>query len=83
MLRNNNIFGEKGKKCYIYRRPLHRRKAEGWQSGLSRRTRNAVGGNPSQVRILYPPLSYGVKTNKSVGSPPAGPGGQEIPPLPQ
>ncbi|TSC82730.1 MAG: hypothetical protein G01um101420_88 [Parcubacteria group bacterium Gr01-1014_20] len=30
--------------------------AEGSHSGLVRRTRNAVGGNPSQVRILYPPL---------------------------
>ena len=29
--------------------------AEGSHSGLVRRTRNAVGGNPSQVRILYPP----------------------------
>lgn len=28
---------------------------EGWQSGLMRRTRNAVGGNPSEVQILYPP----------------------------
>lgn len=28
---------------------------EGWQSGLMRRTRNAVGSNPSEVQILYPP----------------------------
>ena len=31
---------------------------EGWQSGLMRRTRNAVGRNPSQVQILYPPPKY-------------------------
>lgn len=26
-----------------------------------RRTRNAVGRNPSEVQILYPPFSYGVE----------------------
>jgi hypothetical protein len=31
---------------------------EGWQSGLMRRTRNAVGRNPSEVQILYPPIKF-------------------------
>lgn len=31
-------------------------RVEGWQSGLMRRTRNAVGRNPSEVQILYPPI---------------------------
>ena len=39
-----------------------RRKAEGCQSGRTGRTRNAVSRLAgSEVRILHPPLSYGVE----------------------